>query len=186
MKIKVGVAVCLLAICCLFGCQKNNIDCKNAFTINTVSNAGHPCIPNGSITISAPIGTSYIYQLDKQAFQQLPIFSQVKAGPHNILVKDDNGCIAESVITVDSIQQGAKFKAVFEILANRCGTCHSGNNPHAGLNFTYICDVLNHWDRIAARAIQGIPSPMPQAGLIPIAERQKIVDWINAGHVYDL
>jgi uncharacterized membrane protein len=62
--------------------------------------------------------------------------------------------------------------------------CHSGNNPQGGLDFTNVCDILNHWQRIDARAVQGIPSPMPQAGLIPQEERSKIIEWLNTGHSY--
>lgn len=63
--------------------------------------------------------------------------------------------------------------------------CHSGINPQAGIDFTRICDILNHWDRIQARAVDGNPSPMPPTGIIPIVERNKILDWINTGHLYE-
>jgi hypothetical protein len=33
--------------------------------------------------------------------------------------------------------------------------------------------------------VNGAPSPMPQAGLIPIEERNKIMEWIANGHRYE-
>jgi hypothetical protein len=54
----------------------------------------------------------------------------------------------------------------------------------AGLDWKSSCDILQFWDRIKARAIDGNPSPMPQAGLLPLSEINKIMDWINAGHRY--
>ncbi|MGB4770528.1 MAG: hypothetical protein WBP58_03670 [Chitinophagaceae bacterium] len=70
------------------------------------------------------------------------------------------------------------------ILFNNCIQCHSGVNPQAGLDWTRDCDILQYWDRIKARAVDGDPSPMPQAGLIPETERNKIMAWIQAGHRY--
>jgi uncharacterized membrane protein len=52
------------------------------------------------------------------------------------------------------------------------------------MDFTKVCDILTHWERIQARAVEGNPSPMPSTGLIPIEERNKIMDWIKKGHAF--
>jgi hypothetical protein len=43
-------------------------------------------------------------------------------------------------------------------------------------------DVVNSWDRIKIRAVDGNPSFMPQGGELTGPDKQKIVDWVNAGH----
>lgn len=79
---------------------------------------------------------------------------------------------------------GPVFLEVKKILATHCQQCHSGVNPQAGLDWSRDCDILTYWDRIKARAVDGDPSPMPQAGLISIPERKQIIDWINMGRPY--
>jgi hypothetical protein len=127
--------------------------------------ASHPCTASGSIQVANPLGAKYQYRIDNQSFQNQPTFSNVKVGGHSLVLKDVSGCEAVREVIVDTIAQVHTFKLVRQVLANRCASCHSGNNPHGGLDFTNVCDILNHWQRIDARAVQGIPSPMPQAGL---------------------
>jgi uncharacterized membrane protein len=79
---------------------------------------------------------------------------------------------------------GPAFLQVKRILATHCLQCHSGVNPQAGLDWSRDCDILTYWDRIKARAVDGDPSPMPQAGLMPKDERNQIMAWINKGHLY--
>jgi uncharacterized membrane protein len=86
---------------------------------------------------------------------------------------------------MDAITRGNIFTEVATILKIRCSLCHSGLNPQAGLDFTRNCDILANWNRIQARAIEGNPAPMPPTGLIPLAERNKILEWINSGHTFE-
>jgi uncharacterized membrane protein len=118
-------------------------------------------------------------------FQTQPIFSSLRPGTYRLTIKDNLGCQVIREIKIDTVARGENFANVVAILANRCKTCHEGNNPQAGLNFTSICDIINHCNRIEARAIFGNPSPMPPTGLIPYEEQSKIMQWINAGHGYD-
>lgn len=92
----------------------------------------------------------------------------------------------ENCMGVDLSTQtpGPAFLQVKRILATNCLQCHSGVNPQAGLDWSRDCDILTYWDRIKARAVDGDPSPMPQAGLMPMAERSLITAWIQAGHRY--
>jgi hypothetical protein len=183
MKNKVFSLIFIVVFCC-FGCQKNEIPCKANYLVIASSTPSHPCIANGTIKVMQPNDSNFLFKLNEQGFQKSSLFNNVKVGIHKIMAMDINGCIAENIIAVDTIQQGEKFKEVLQILTNRCATCHSGNNPHGGINFTQVCDILKHWDRIQARAVFGMPSPMPQSGLIPVEERNKIINWINAGHLY--
>ncbi len=89
-----------------------------------------------------------------------------------------------SGVDISSQTPGPLFLQVKRILSTHCLQCHSGVNPQAGLDWSRDCDILTYWDRIKARAIDGDPSPMPQAGLMPIDERSQISAWIQAGHRY--
>jgi mono/diheme cytochrome c family protein len=174
----------LLLLWGMVSCTNNSITCNLQEAIVATTVASHPCTASGSIQVAEPLGAKYQYRIDNRPFQNQPIFSDVKVGGHRLVLKDVSGCEAVREVMVDTIAQVNTFKQVRQILANRCASCHSGNNPHGGLDFTNFCDILNHWQRIDARAVQGIPSPMPQAGLIPQEERNKIVEWIKTGHSY--
>ena len=170
----------------LYSCtEESEIPCNLQDTMFVSSTPSHPCSGSGSIQITEPVGANFQYKIDSQPFQNQPTFLNVKVGKHILVVKDDNGCEINKEVSIDTIPKGNRFRQVSQILANRCSSCHSGNNPHAGLNFTQPCNILSHWDRIQARAVNGSPSPMPQAGLIPIEERNKIMEWISSGHRYE-
>ena len=49
-------------------------------------------------------------------------------------------------------------------------------------NFDTDDNIVNSWDRIRARAVDGNPSFMPQGGQLTTVDKNKILDWINAGH----
>lgn len=170
----------------LFSCtDESNTPCDLQNTMLISSTASHPCFESGSIEIKEPIGTNYKYKIDSEPFQNNTLFSKVKVGKHILVAKDQNGCEVVKEVVIDTIVQGSTFKQVRKILSNSCISCHSGYNPQAGLDFTKSCDIINNWDRIEARAVKGIPSPMPQTGLIPQDERNKIIEWISNGHKYE-
>lgn len=98
--------------------------------------------------------------------------------------KEPKPLVTCSSVDLSAQNPGPVFLQVKSILATHCLQCHSGVNPQAGLDWSRDCDILTYWDRIKARAVDGNPSPMPQAGLIPLAERSKISAWIQAGHQY--
>jgi hypothetical protein len=185
MKTTRNLSLFIFIVGCISACKKSDSACNLQLAVTTSVIASQPCAATGAVVITSPVGADYKYKLGNQSFQSDPAFQNLKTGVYIVTVKDASGCEAVKEIMIDTILQGPKFTQVFQILANRCFSCHSGNNPQAGLNFTNVCDIINHWQRIEARAIQGIPSPMPQAGLIPLAERNKIVEWINAGHSYE-
>jgi len=164
--------------------KNGNKDCSVTEIIATIDKS-HPCLSTGIIKITAPINLNYTYRIDEGSFQYNTLFENVSAGKHMISVKDSNGCVSSIEVIVDTISKGIKFTEVASILKTRCASCHSGLNPHAGIDFTRTCDVLNHWDRIKSRAVEGNSSPMPPSGLITLSERNKLLDWINSGHKYE-
>ena len=175
----------LFTIILLFSCNTNNFqECDSIPEISSRITNSHPCMPNGVLEITSPVNVNYSYKIDQGKFQSNPVFEGISVGQHTLFVKDDRSCETSKEVVVNTISAGIEFAEVAAILNTRCATCHSGVNPHAGMDFTKVCDILTHWERIQARAVEGNPSPMPSAGLIPIAERNKIMDWIKKGHAY--
>lgn len=141
-----------------------------------------PCTPTGEIRFVPPPGSRYRFRLGQESFREELVYTGLRPGLYRVGIQEDAGCMADTLIRVPDLATGPLFTAVRQLLATHCTACHSGVNPQAGLDFSQDCDILAHALRIEARAVQGNPSPMPQAGLLPPAERQKITDWIRAGY----
>jgi mono/diheme cytochrome c family protein len=153
-------------------------------TVNNTATGTTPCETNtGIITASASGGAgSFTYSLNSGAFQSSNIFSNLAAGSYTVTAKDANGCTGVSAATtVSNLTAGTLFDAVRTLVQTNCVSCHSAAVQNGGMNFAVDCNIVNNKDRIKARAVDGNPSAMPQGGLLPAAERQKITDWINAG-----
>ena len=76
------------------------------------------------------------------------------------------------------------FLAVKAVLATNCAIpgCHSLPSPQNGLDFADDCTIVSQGLRIKARAVDAIPSQMPPSGPpLSTADKQKIIDWLNAG-----
>jgi hypothetical protein len=173
--------VCFCIILFLFiHCKKQSKDICSQLIITTNVTPSAPCTAEGQFQISFPVGR----QFNNSSFQQENIFSQLRPGAFNIVIRESNNCEYKTSIIIPETTAGPLFTTVKSLLSLHCITCHSGNNPQAGLNWTNTCDILQYWDRIKARAVDGNPSPMPQGGLLPLSERNKITDRINAGHRY--
>ncbi|HNC39490.1 MAG TPA: hypothetical protein PK492_08995, partial [Chitinophagaceae bacterium] len=61
---------------------------------------------------------------------------------------------------------------------------HLNGAVTAGKNFDSDANIIASWDRIKARAVDNIPTQMPLAPNAPLTpvDKQKITDWVNAGH----
>ena len=165
--------------------------CKGkTLTINaTVTSTDKCAVPaTGTITIIAGGGVGFTYSLNAGAFQVSNIFTGLAANTYSINAKDADGCIKTGSATITETPAGINFSAVRAVLQASCALsgCHSGAFPTGGLNFTLDCTIVGAWDRIKARAVDGIPSVMPPAPNPPLsaADKQKILDWIAAGHKY--
>lgn len=143
---------------------------------------------NGSITITSPVGDTISYQLNSAAFQSSPIFSNLAPGDYRIIVKNQKGCTDTTQVTV--FNYGPKYAQVKQLIAGTggiggyCGPCHLNGAVNGGKNFDTDASIVASWDRIKARAVDGLPTFMPETPNSPltIADRQKITDWVNAGH----
>ena len=166
-------------------CDTKDDECNFMPEITTITSSSNPCSSTGTVKVVSPFDTRFIYKLGQGNFQTNTNFTNISVGNHLLSIKDKNGCVVTKEISIDSIQKSILFTEVEAILKMRCSSCHSGANPHAGINFTRICDILTYWSRIHSRAIEGNPTPMPQAGLISLVERNKIQQWINNGHRYE-
>jgi hypothetical protein len=151
-------------------------------TITATTTASQPCTTDGKITVTAPLGAEWMYKIGNGNFQSAPVFASLLPGRYPIVVRKQDGCTSSGSIVVPETTPGPLFAAVKALLAANCLQCHSGPNPQAGHDFSESCTILTQWERIKSRAVDGNPSPMPQAGLLPAGERNKITNWINAGH----
>lgn len=136
----------------------------------------------GTITVTSPIGSGFTYSISGVPYQPSVNFFGLAAGNYTISVKNSNNCVGTKTVTINGY--GSKFYAVRTIINGYCGPCHLNGAISGGKNFDADADVVNSWDRIKIRAVDGIPSFMPEAPNAPLTaiDKQKIVDWVNAGH----
>lgn len=155
--------------------------------ISAATTASDKCAGTGtgSITITGTGGTGFTYQLGTGAFQASNIFNNVTVNTYTIAVKDADGCVKTGSTLVAALPAGTLFTAVKSVLQTNCALsgCHIGATPTGGLNFTDDCTIVGSWDRIKARAVDAPtsmpPAPNPQ---LSATDKQKILDWITAGH----
>lgn len=153
-------------------------------TVGTSINGNTLCqAPSGMITVTPAGGLSpYTFQLNSGTFQSSNIFNGLSSANYSVTAKDVNGCVGTiSNVFVPNLPTGTLFNAVRVLLDNNCVSCHNNTLSEGGMNWTIDCNVVMFKDRIKARAVDANPSSMPPTGLLPASERQKIIDWINAG-----
>lgn len=134
----------------------------------------------GTITVSSPIGSGFLYSINGAVFQGSVNFFNLTAGNYTVTAKNANGCAGTVAVTLNGY--GPKFFNVRNIVNGYCGSCHLNGNTMGGKNFDADASVVASWDRIKARAVDGSPSFMPQGGQLTALDKQKIVNWVNAGH----
>jgi hypothetical protein len=173
--------ICFLLL--LWGCAKKEtaVPCTD-FTVTAAGTASDPCLPQGIITVTNPAGPGFEYRAGNGNWQSSPQLGPFVAGQYNLTVKNSRGCTSTISVAIAANAAGPLFGQVKSLMAANCISCHSGTNPQAGLDWTDNCTIVNNWSRIQARAVDGNPSPMPQGGLLPLSERNKITNWIAAGH----
>jgi len=142
---------------------------------------------NGTITIYAPRGDTITYKLNNGSYQASWYFTNLAPGNYVVTIKNQKGCTDTAQITI--LNYGPKYAAVKQLItggggSGYCGPCHLNGGMDGGKNFDTDANIISSWDRIKARAVDNIPSQMPappNAMLTPV-DKQKIVDWVNAGH----
>ena len=137
---------------------------------------------NGSIYITFPIGDTISYSLNSGAFQSLANFNNLAPGNYVITVKNAKGCTDTAQIAI--LNYGPKYALVKQLITGYCGPCHRNGGNSGGKNFDTDASIISSWDRIKARAVDNTPSQMPETPNSPltIVDKQKITDWVNAGH----
>ncbi|MBM3416785.1 MAG: hypothetical protein FJY20_10160 [Bacteroidetes bacterium] len=137
---------------------------------------------NGSITINAPRGDTIQYKLGSGAYQSSNLFTGLAPGNYVVTVKNQKNCTDTAQITI--LNYGPKYALVKQIILGYCGPCHLNGAVNGGKNFDTDASIVASWDRIKARAVDNIPTQMPQLPNAPLTapDKQKIVDWVNAGH----
>ncbi len=153
-------------------------------TVSNTTVGNTPCLANnGSLTATASGGTApYTYSINSGAFQSSNTFLSLGAGTYTVQAKDANSCNGTSGSTVlANLPAGPLFTEVKAVLQANCVSCHNNSQQEGGMNWMVDCNIVANKDRIKARAVDGSPSAMPPTGLLPLSERQKITNWINAG-----
>jgi uncharacterized membrane protein len=103
-------------------------------------------------------------------------------GTYSVAVRDANGCTSlQNSIAVTERAAGPLFTAVKALIQANCTSCHNATVANGGVNLNADCNIVSARERIRVRAVDGTGGPMPQSGLLPLTERQKITAWINAG-----
>ncbi len=158
-------------------------------TVSTATTSSTPCSsPNGAITVTATGSTGFTYSLNNGTFQSSNIFNNIAVGSYSIVAKDANGCSQSGSAVVAASPAGSKFAAVKQVMLSFCAIsgCHIAPGAQNGLDFSMDCTIVSTRDRIKARAVDGTSGFMPPPPRSPLsaADKQKIIDWINAGGAY--
>lgn len=162
-------------------------------TISTTIVTYTPCTTpaTGRITVTAGGSTGFTYNLNGGAYQASNVFSNLTAGTYTVGVKDVNGCTKTASATVGTTPQGPLFAQMRTLISTRCNGsgCHIGAGQNAaGYNFDNDCSIVTKWAEINHTSVlytQGwVRMPKSPQSFLTAAEKQKITDWINAGHRY--
>jgi hypothetical protein len=176
-----------LSIVLINSCSKNDTQTTDPCTgYNATINHTHTesvgISNNGTITILAPRGDTITYKLNNGSFQDSWYFTNLAPGNYVVTIKNTKGCTDTSQITI--LNYGPKYALVKELIVGFCGPCHRNGGMDGGKNFDLDASIISNWDRIKARAVDNIPSQMPPLpnSILTSIDKQKIIDWVNAGH----
>jgi hypothetical protein len=173
------VVIALLFTAC--GKEKSPDPCIGLnYDIQYSSNPAVGGIANGNITVLTPRGDTLTYSVNNGAAQSSPVFNGLAAGTYLVKVINQKGCSDTVRVTLSAY--GAKYAAVKELITGYCGPCHLNAGNSGNKNFDTDASIVASWDRIKARSVDGNPSFMPQNGQLTTIDKQKITDWVNAGH----
>ena len=150
------------------------------YDIQTVKTAAVGGQNNGSITIIYPRGDTLKYAVNNGTAQASPIFSGLAAGNYIVKVINQKGC--SDTVQLSLPAYGAKYAAVKQLITGYCGPCHLNGGASGGKNLDTDSSIVVTWDRIRLRCVNGLPTFMPQNGQLTTLDKQKITDWVNAGH----
>ncbi len=194
MRLKL-IIPCLLAVTIVLinSCSKTDTQTTDPCTgFNVTINHTHTesvgTSNNGTITIFAPRGDTITYKLNSGSYQDSWYFTNVAPGNYVVTIKNNKkGCTDTAQITI--LNYGPKYAAVKQLisaggLSGYCGPCHINGGMDGSKNFDSDANIISSWDRIKVRAVDNLPTPMPPSPNVPLTnvDKQKITDWVNAGH----
>lgn len=172
--------VTCLALATIAACDKNDVTCPTVFPRFTVA-AASEC-PDGRLTFERGLPSKGSLYLDGRMVSLVSDeVKNVSAGVYLLRWVQEDGCVLEKTVDVPKRGFGNRFKDACRVLSSECGTCHGGNNPHAGIDFNDPCRVAEQAVRIRARAVEGNPSPMPPTGLMPDSLVRIVELWLASG-----
>jgi len=184
------IICCLLAVTILFTLSCNKSDtpappdpCTGVnYTITSTKTEAVGTSNNGTITILQPRGDTITYKLGNGAYQSSWYFTNLAPGNYVVTIKNQKGCTDTAQISI--LNYGPKYAAVKQLIVGYCGPCHLNGAMSGGKNFDTDASIISSWDRIKARAVDNIPTRMPEApnSALTTIDKQKITDWVNAGH----
>lgn len=155
--------------------------CANTnYDIQTVKSPAIGGVNNGSITVIYPRGDTLKYAVNNGAPQESPILSGLAAGNYVVKVINQKGC--SDTVHVSIVAYGTKYAAVKQLITGYCGPCHLNGGASGGKNLDTDSSIVATWDRIRLRCVNGLPTYMPQNSQLTTIDKQKITDWVNAGH----
>jgi hypothetical protein len=188
MKVIKKITAAIIITGLFAGCKKSDpappsppVDPCKGVIIAPVAGKAHTITGQslGTITVTSPIGSGLTYSIGG-AFQGSVNFFNLAAGNYTVTAKNADGCSGTVAVTINGY--GPKFYAVRTIVNGYCGPCHLNGSVTGGKNFDADNDIVNSWDRIKIRTVDGTPTYMPEGGQLTAQDKQKIVDWVNAGH----
>ena len=188
MKLKLSV-ICLIASPVIFVVSCNKKDSPPppdpcigvGYNVLSTKTEAVGTTNNGTVTILEPRGDTITYKINNGTYQSSWYFTNLAPGNYVVTVKNQKGCTDTAQITI--LNYGPKYAAVKQLIIGYCGPCHLNGAANGGKNFDTDASIISSWDRIKVRAVDNIPSAMPQAPNSPLTtvDKQKITDWISAG-----
>jgi hypothetical protein len=157
--------------------------CKGvSYNVQFIKSEAIGTLNNGTISVTYPIGDTISYSLNSGSFQASANFTNLAPGNYVITVKNAKGCTDTAQISI--FNYGPKYALVRQLINGYCGPCHLNGTVNGTKNFDTDASIVSSWDRIKARAVDNVPSQMPELPNAPLTavDKQKITDWVNAGH----
>lgn len=188
MKLKLILSLLLTGMIVISACNKTDTPappdpCTGvSYNVTSTKTEAIGSSNNGTITILEPRGDTINYKIGTGAYQSSWYFTNLAPGNYVVTVKNQKGCTDTAQITI--LNYGPKYAAVKQIILGYCGPCHLNGAVNGGKNFDTDASIISSWDRIKARAVDNNPSQMPEVPNAPLTtvDKQKITDWVNAGH----
>ncbi len=191
MKIKLIISFLFLVMFFFIGCKKTDVAAPTPAPVDPCLGVNIvPVVTKdftitgqslGAITVASPIGSGFTYSITGTTFQGSTNFFNLAAGTYTVTVKNASNCVGTASTTV--VSYGPKFYEVKKLIIGYCGPCHLNGTATGGQNFDTDNAIVTAWAKIKARTVDGTPTFMPQGGQLTALDKQKIVDWVNAGHL---